>query len=436
MRVFIFTILFCLWYSGRGQEILTLDSAKKILFENNINIKQSELQRKISKINLQQAYDALIPNLSFNANSQHTMGLVFDQITGQLITGNQWSNTINTNISSGVVLFQGFKELNNIRYSRLNLDIAGFDLERLKHELQLQLVGLFFQVLINRDLYRASEEQSKLSRQQLEQEQIKIDVGKSTLVDLAQATNKVSNDELNIVNSKTAYDLSLLKLRQLLEMESHVIVDLVSPKVPISVVSTNLHETVHTEDIYISLLNKKIEQSKVGSAIAKAGYYPTLTLNGSYGTNYSSRRFLPSSSQVMPVLDQMNQNRSLYMGLGLSYPIFDRFVTKSNVKKALINTETLVLERDKVKRERKFSVEQARLEYLAALEEQKAVNAAMETNRVNYQAMSERYNVGKSSSIDLFKTMTDFNIAEFRTITARYNVLLKAELLKLLTLGD
>lgn len=431
MRVFIFTILLCLWYSGRGQEVLTLDSAKKILFENNINIKQSDLQRKITKISLQQAYDALIPNLSLNANNQHTMGLVFDQITGQLITGNQWSNTINTNISSGVVLFQGFKEFNIIKSGRLNLEIANLDIDKLKHELQLQLVGLFFQTLINRDLYQASVEQSRLSQQQLEAEEIKIEVGKSTLVDLAQAKNKVSNDDLNITNTKKAYELSLLKLKQLLEMDTGVAIDLQIPSLNVDDLSVSLTGG-SSQDVYLSLLDKKIEQSKVNSAIARAGYYPTLTLNSSYGTNYSSRRFSSSfSSQVMPIWDQMNQNRSLYIGFGLSYPLFDRFATKRNVSKTQINTETLILELDKVKRDRKYIIEQARLEYWAALDEQKAVNAAMETNSINYQAMNERYNVGKSSSIDLFKAMTDFNVMEFRAITAKYNVLLKAELLKL-----
>lgn len=47
--------------------------------------------------------------------------------------------------------------------------------------------------------------------------------------------------------------------------------------------------------------------------------------------------------------------------------------------------------------------------------------------------MNERYEVGKSSSIDLYKTLTDYNVAEFRTINAKYNVLLKYELLKIQT---
>lgn len=420
------------WSSSKAQEILTLEAAKKILIENSIGIKQSRLQQKVTVISLEQAYDALIPNLSFNASSQHTMGLIFDQITGQLVTGNQWANTVNANLSSSIVLFQGFKGIHTIRSGRIQTDIAKLETTKLQFELQLQLLGLFFQTLINRDLYQASLAQSRLSEQQLQQEEIKIEVGKSTLVDLAQAKNKLSNDHLNIANSKNAYDLSMLRLKQLLEMASDSSITLASPPLETDETTISMDKNGYSGDPYLILLEKKINQSEINTALAKTGYYPTLSLNGSYGTNYSSRRSISAfSSETMPLLDQMNKNRSLYIGLALSYPIFDRFATKANVKKSLINTETLVLEKEKVKRERQQTVEQARLAYLAALAEHKAVNAALETNKVNFNAMDERYLVGKSSSIDLFKAMTDLNIAEFRTITARYNVLLKAELLKL-----
>lgn len=425
--VFVYT---CCW----GQRLLTLEDAQEILLKNNINIQQSKLQQKIAKINLEQAYDAITPNIGFSTNNQHTMGLNFDQITGQLVTGNQWTNVVNTNISSGVVLFQGFKGINTIRANKLQVEIAELDTEKLKHELQIQLLTLYFQTLINYDLHQASLEQIELSEQQLRQEETKIEVGKSTLVDLAQARNKIANDALNITNTKNAYDLSLLKLKQLLEFDSEMNIILVAP---MSKPETDLLSKYHIEtdvDPYIQLLNKRIDLSHINTKLSKTGYYPTISFNSSYGTNYSSRRFASAfSSKVMPLWDQMNQNRSLYLGLSLSYALYDKFTTKANVKKSQIQTENLSLERDKVLRERKQNIEQARLEHAASLEEQKAVQTAYETNQINYDAMNQRYNVGKSSSIDLFKAMTDLNIAQFRTIMSKYNMMLKAELLKLQT---
>lgn len=362
-------LLFCI--NSHAQLRLGLAEARTILQAKHVTVRQNELKQKIARIDLDQAYDALIPNLTFNMNNQHTMGLNFDQVTGQLITGNDWSNTANATVSSGVIVFQGLKGLYNIKAAQLNVDLAQLDAERLKHELELQLLSLFFQTLINADLHRASVEQAKLSGQQLVQEEIKIEVGKSTILDVAQARNKLASDQLNIHNAKNAYDLSMLKLKQLLEIPTDSLVELIVPSQTVNPTITAQYPLLDiTQHPYIKQVDKRIAYSQVQTKLAKASYYPTLSVNTGYGTNYSSRRSVSAfSSRSMPLLDQMNQNRSLYVGLALSYTIFDRFNTKANVKKSLINTDNLRLEKEKLTRDRVHVFEQAKLEYSASLEE-------------------------------------------------------------------
>lgn len=421
---------------SNAQTYLTLEEAKDVLLANNLHIKQSELQEKIAKISQQQAYDAFLPNLSIGVNNQNTMGLNFDQITGQLITGNNWTNYANATASTGIVLFQGFKDINEVRSTKLGVDISKLDTDKLKHELQIQLISLYFQTLINLDLYEASVAQSKLSEQQLKDEEMKIEVGRSTLVDLAQAKNKLANDQLNITNTRNAYQLSLLRLKQLLEFDVEDEIELVKPTAEL-VESVLFHDIFLENDPYLRLVEKRIELGKIGVKIAKSGYYPTLSLNSGYATNYSSRRFSsPFSSTTMPLIDQMNLNRSLFLNVGITYNLFDKFTTRSNVAKSRVNLLSLTLEKDRVARERKQAIEQARMEYLAAQEERKAVQSTYDASKVNFEAMSERYNVGKSSSIDLYRAQTDYNIAEFKTITSRYNMMLKAEILKLMQIEN
>lgn len=416
-----------------AQLSLSLEEAFRLLEVNNLSIRQSELHQKIAKIDLDQSYYSLIPNLGFNINNQHTMGLNFDQITGQLVTGNQWSNTANATVSSTIFTFQGLKAIYIIKANKLNTDLAKLDTEKLKHELKLQLLLLFFQTMINADLHNASVEQAKLSTQQLEEEQIKIEVGKGTLIDVAQARNKLAVDQLNVSNAKSAYELSLLKLKQLLEFSKDTQIELKIPqKIDSQFVVQDYIINGFDQDLFVKQANKKIDYSSIQTNLARSSYYPIVSISSGYGTNYSSRRSVsPLSVQTMPFLEQMNQNRSLYIGLGVSFPIFDQFNRRSSVKKSLINTGVLELERDKIISERYRVLDQAHLEYQAAIEEQKALQVAYEASKANYEAMNERYSVGKSSSIDLYKVLTDYNIAEFRRINSKYNVLLKEEILKL-----
>lgn len=412
-----------------AQTKISLSDANKILESNNTNIKQATLREKVSRIELYQAYDNLIPNLGFSINNQNTMGLNFDQITGQLITGNQWTHFVNANVNSSITLFQGFRGYNNIQLSKVNLKLSKMDTERLKYELRIQLVNLYFQSLINYDLYQAATSQSKLSEQLVLAEETKMESGKSTVLDIAQAKSKLANDQLNLTNAKNAFDLSIFKLKQLLELDKEI--ELVKP---INEQKQTLIKEyfIDVNDPYLKIVNSKIDQSLINTKIAKSAYYPTLTFNTGYGTNYSSQRFTSAySSKIMPVFDQMNNNRSLYLNFTLSYNIFDKNITKTNVIKSNINTESLKLEREKVIRERIQIYNQLKLEWSAAVEENKAIESAYASSKLNYEAMKERFEVGKNSSIDLFKALTDFNMNEFRKITSSYNIFLKEELIKL-----
>ena len=416
---------------SHAQLVLSLERAREILVEKSLDLKQRELEERIAMMNVDLAKDAAIPSIYFNANNQHTLGLAFDQVTGQLITGNQWSNYANANIAANVILFQGFQKVNTIKAEELNLELAKLDVEKLKRELELQLLSLFFQTLINHDLYEASLVQLKLSEQQLAQEEIQIEVGKRTIIDLSQAKSKVANDKLNIVTAKNGYNLGLLKLKQLLEMAESDELELVPPTA--SGLPLAPPEEYLINDPYLKAIERRIDLAHVNIKIAKSAYYPTISLNGGYGTNYSSQRYNMFNSMVMPLWEQFNQNRSLYGNISISMPIYDGFKARANTKKARLGQENLLFEKGKVIKQRKEAFSQSELEYQASIEELKALEAAFEANKVNYEAMNERYKIGKSSSMDLYKALTDYNVSEFRLINARYSMLYKGEILKTLT---
>ncbi|MGA6119164.1 TolC family protein [Sphingobacterium anhuiense] len=413
-----------------AQKKITWQQSVQILHENSITLKQSELREQISQNNVTIARGSIYPNLAFSANNQHTMGMVFDQVSGKLITGNQWSNYATGSLGTSLVIYQGGQKQNALKAEKLNLELATLDTKKLIRELEIQLLGLFTQTLINHDLWAAGESQLLLSKQLLHQEEVLVEVGKRTLIDLSQAKAKLANDKLNVVSTKNAYELSLMKLKQLLEMEESEQIEPVPPK---GFLVEQIQPNYHLEhDPYIRLLDKQIELGELKIKMARSGYFPTISLNGNYGTNYSSQRENLLSGITIPFWDQFNQNRTLSGNVVISMPIFDGFRTKMNTRTAKINQQSLNYEKEKITRERKQVISQGALEYVASQEELSAIEAAYEANKANYEAIKERYNVGKSSSIDVYRALTEFNISEFRSITSRYQVFYKKEMLVLL----
>ncbi len=405
-------------------------NAKDLLYRNNISLKQSFLKEKIAINNVNIARGNLYPNLTFSANNQHTMGLVFDPISGKLITGNQWSNYATANLGTTVVLFQGGQKLLTLDLEKANWDIAEIETEKLLQELELQLLTVFTQTIINHDLWQAAKSQSLLSAEQLKQEEVLMNVGKRTLVDLAQAKAKFANDNLNTVTTKNAYELSMLKVKQILDISESEHIQLFIPK---EFEQINLMGSFdQNSDLYIKSIDRQLDIQHLKIKLARTNYFPTLVFNGSYGTNYSSQRQNIHTGKVTTFWDQLNQNRTLYGNLSLKMPIFDGFRTRNTIYSEKLTAKSLLYEKEKKIIERRQAFTQAIAEYQASQEELQAIQAAYQANKVNYEALNERYKVGKSSSIDLYKAMTEYNISEYKMITSRYQVFYKMMTLQII----
>lgn len=411
-----------------AQSSMDLSLARRLLLENNINLKQSQLKEKIISINRSMALDAMIPTFQFNATNQYALGLTFDQISGKLITGDDWLKNANVSVSTSVVLFQGFFKKNSYKLEKINEELSKLDTEKLQFELEIQLITLFFQTLINKDLHIASKSQLDYSVKQLEQLEAEVEVGKRTLIDFAQGKSKVANDRLNVINTKNAYELSLMQFKELLSIEKEKLIELNHTSLNVEKEIASLRFDL--SDPFVEQISKQIEQADYQLKIAKAGYYPTISFNGGYGTNYSSQRLSPLNFNVVPFWAQLNQNRLFYGIFSISMPIYDGFRANANVKKANLNKTILILEEDRITRSRILQHAEAELAYQSALEEHEAVKTAFEANRLNFEIMTERFNVGKNSSIDLFKALTEFNLSEFKLITAHLNLQFRYEIIK------
>ena len=123
-----------------------------------------------------------------------------------------------------------------------------------------------------------------------------------------------------------------------------------------------ISETILTEDFddlqaatqslpQIEKAELEIEIAAKEMAIAKAALYPTLTLTGGYGSSYSDARqkvrmdatgnpVMNANNELLyanyPWLDQIRDNASAYISLGLNIPIFNGRQAKNKVRTSRI----------------------------------------------------------------------------------------------------
>lgn len=426
--VFVFSIR-----GGYAQEVVTLEKALELALANNLQIKQAQFQTSLSEQDVRQAKMNFFPTLDANSSGDLRWGSYFDNLTGKLNSSS--TNSLSGNVGSSATIFQGFQRINQVSANKYLLLADESAMEKVKNDLSLAIVTTYLEALTNQDLTLASEEQLKLSTQQLEVEQINFEVGNKTLADLSQAKSQVALDELNVTSTQNAFDLSKLNLKQLMEMDPSVDILLEKPELPEVAILESTHSA---QEVYqyavenlpeIQVEKYNSEAAKKNIDIVKGGFFPTLSASASLGTGYTSTLNYPFTDDLMSFRDQLKANRSEFIRLSLSIPIFNNFRTRINVKKAQITYQNALLGEQRAKNDLNKIINQAVLDLRAAGKNYTSSGLVFESMKEAFNVIKQRYDVGLANSIELSTSQTNMNKAEFDYITAKYNLIFRSKVI-------
>ncbi len=428
----IFVIIFTRFIDQcKAQQKITLEIALEILENQNPDMIQSNLNRILSLQAYKDAKNALLPQINLGISNNYNLGLAFDQIAGQLITDNKWSKTANVNIGLRVPLFQGFSRLNYIRMAELNLESEDLSSYIKKKALMLELLTNYFDALANMEMYNINKKQLDLSLSQLKEVKVELGLGTKTVIDVSILETQASNEELRVMSSKSNFESKILAIKELLNipLNDSIILELPYSKSPF-IASDTTNFSRRNPEIALSLLN--VRKAELQLKMNKNLYYPTLSFSSGYGTNYSSERRDPLNEGYMSFFNQINQNKSLYLGFSLNFPILDGYRIKSEISNAKIK-----LAQSHVEQERTIIMQQKILmsaiqEYNRSLKESEIYELQLSSTKSSLNAMQERYNLGLATPMDLAKSILDYNLSELNLIRSQYTIRYYQEVLKIL----
>lgn len=418
---------------AHAQQVISVETAVRQALENNLQIKQAEFQESLSEQDLLQSRMSFYPSLNASANGSMNWGLSFDQTAGRLVT--QEVQSAGARLSSGVDLFQGFQRTNQVRANRYLLMANQSNVDRAKNDLSLSVVTTYLEALTNQDLHEASQQQLSLSQEQLRVMEINVDAGNNTLADLSQAQTQAATDELNVTTALNAYQMSILNLKQLMEMDPSVEIVLTRPSVEEVQLTTNrmLAEQIFGEAMAKFPEIKAAEFQTLAAErsieIAKGALYPTLSFSAGIGTNYSSQARDFNTQQILPFGDQLKRNRSESIGLSLSIPIFNQYRTRIGISRAKINHQNALTNEQLTKNNLNKIIHQAVLDLRSAEKRLVSTEVALRSARQTFEVIKLRFDEGMANSIELSTSQTAMNRAEFDYIQAKYNLIFRSKVI-------
>jgi len=462
ISISIWVLFYNLGFSQNQQKTtLSLEDCIQIAFENNFDLKKSELRSKSSIINYKQSRAALLPNLNANYNLGMNNGRSIDPFTNSYST--QKLNFSNAGLSLNATIFNGFKIKNSIKQNKLNMLASEMDIAEAKQNLILNITLQYIQVLNNRDIVSLSKSRLRTTESQLKRLEVNYKQEVGDLVNYTDMKGQYSLDEIGVINAENNLKLSIINLYTLLNRtpNSKKKIENISGIVEMEKYPFSTDEIYHDALRNLATFKSKeykIKAAKAGIKVSKANYFPEISVFGQLNTNYSSaaqvftetgntiietgdfvtftnqnfavqRNETQFKSNKISYTDQFNNNLNSVVGISVRIPIFNGLKTKYNTKLQKIKLEETTLELQNTKLLFKQVIEKAYLDMESAYKRyqisQQQVIAFEESFRIN----EVKFSNGISNIINYITSKNNRDIAKLNLNNTKYEYLLRVKIL-------
>lgn len=402
----------------------TLRACIDYAIANNIQLKKLDESVKSSSLDLEAAKAAVFPSLSASANQSFT----HQKPQSGSLEEESGSFTGNYGLRSSVILYNGNKLKNSIETQALSVQSAGLSQKAAQNNIELEISSLYLQVLYAREALVNAENIRLSTQSQLDRARILFEAGSMSESSYLQMVAQESEASYSVVSAQTSLERQLLSLKQLLELDINEPFDVVYPDIDDDKVLSMLPEK---QQVYATALGfmpeiqnsqLAIEQAILAVKIAEAGKLPTLAMDASLSSGYSSL----SGNQFAT---QLGNNFYQNAGLTLSIPIFSNKQVKTAISKAKISRNTADLDLNLARKTILQSVENAYLDAVSAQSRFAAAKDQLEATRKSYDIISEQFNLGMKTPVDLLTGKTLYLSALQEYLQAKYTTVLNRKIL-------
>lgn len=416
-----------------SQKEWTLKECVDEALKKNISIQQNKLSLELAKKDVDIAKGNFLPNLNASTGGNLNFGTGFDPVSQDRVNTSFFGGSLSA--SSGIVVFNGFRNTNIYKQAQLGVETSLLNLQQIENDISLFVVNGYLNILFAKENLEAAKVQYEISKKQIEAAESRFNSGVIPKGDLLNTQSTAATNLQTVITQENTLDLALLNLSQLLQVPVEgfdvAAVNVGSP-------SANLFYS-NSAMVYDKSLNRMpeiaraklaIENADLNIEISKASFLPSITASAGLSTNYGYNLNLPTGFSNTPLFDQLSDNFGYGLGFNVSIPIFNRFQTKNRVAQSVINKESSLLSLESEKVNLKQTIEQSFLDVRTALKSFEAAKISLEAQQEAFKNAQERYNFGAMTLFDFDQVRTRLVNAQATLIRSKYDYVFKTKVLQ------
>lgn len=402
---------------------LTLNQAILIALEKSWDVQIAAEDVKKAEEQINEAYANAFPMLQFSGQYINNVkspvlfipaNTPFNESDRTLTIELGSKNSYNLGFSLNQVIYN--QKVNTaIKMAQDYSDFSKYGEKSTKQQIINSVKKSFYTVLLMEALVKVANQNLNVAQANLDNVTAMFRQGMVSEFDYLRSEVQVANVQPYVIRSENNLELSKNQLKNLLTLDLNK---------PIKVIGEVSFEEIppDTIDTYSSTAidnNPLINQLKVQSSlleknitIQRADYFPTLSFFGQYQFQSQDNTFNFSDYYWA---------QTFFIGLQLSYTLFDGFSRSSRVEQAIIEKQKVDLSRMKYEEALKIQILQAKMNMDEAKKrifaQEKSVQQAEKALRI----AQSRYKNGVGTQLEQIDTQTALILAQTNRIQAAYD---------------
>ncbi len=427
---------------GAGSEVpaeslpgrLSLAQAEDIALKNQPTLRQARANTDAAQGRVEQARAGYLPQVAFNAGYELTtsnpaprpgagpLGATMPSLSGSTY------NYFNFGLTGSQLIYDFGLTSNRWRAAEANHDSVEASENTSLTQLVANVRKAYFQTRAQQDLVTVGEESVRDQKRHVQQVESYVKVGLKAEIDLASVQTDLANAEVQLITATNNVRLAKAQLAQSMGIMTHgeyqlTDADLAAPPDEDAPLDTLVDDAVRARPEMATLIQQRRGQA-LTLASDRGGYGPSLGATGSL-TEVGA-----SSSQSGPTAALGNLVPNGFLGLSLSWGLFQGGLTKGQVHEASATLRALDAQVDILRLQIRVDVEQAQLSVQSAKATAGAADKALTNARKQHELAEARYAHGLGNIIELNDAQVTYINAEAQLVQTRYGILIaRAQLL-------
>jgi len=464
-RIVLPVIAFLINLSSAYGQKMTMQECVKIALDNNLTVKRGVYNVETNRVNLLSAKGVFLPTLNLGGSGTQNYGRALNPVTNSFIP-NSVTRSLNGQVTGNLLLFNGLRAQYNYKSNKRFLEAADLDLEKAKNDVIIAVVQNYTNVILNKELFENAKFQLNSSQQQLERIIKQVEAGALSKSNELTQEATVATNETNLITQENAFNLSLLTLKQSMQVPASTALEVMVPDIAME----DLAITQTPEEIYaisaqtlpqVKSALLKVEAAQLAMKAARSAYQPSLRFTYASTTNYSSASDraqyaqgpptlstigyvngdptqpvltqVPTAIQTAdsyPVRQQLGDNLYKNVGLSLQIPILNGLQSRTGVQQAIINRELASITVKETENTLRQSIETAYNNVIAAAKTYTAAVKQVGANEEAFRMVQQRNENGAATYIEYQVASNDLFSAKSGLARAKYTFILTKKILE------